>query len=184
MNDDPGASQRAAPKARGRAEASGISPELAFTVLNEANIVAQLSSALLEARLPKGMVAAQFGVINHLASRPAGQTPLQLARAFQVPKTSMTHSIAMLARHGLVETLPNPADGRSKLVRITEAGHALRTATIAALEPDIRRNLGALEPGTLEALLPALQHLRRVLDAARDASPPGRGEAGRQAHDG
>lgn len=63
--------------------------EQAFAVFTETGIIAQLISTLLESRLPKGMVAAQFGVLNHLTSRPDGQTPLQLARAFQVPKGSV-----------------------------------------------------------------------------------------------
>ena len=148
--------------------ASDARLRLAFGVLTEAGIVTQLATALLEARLPKGMVAAQFSVLNHLASRPDGQTPLRIARAFQVPKTSMTHSLAMLERAGLVETAPNPEDGRSKLVRITQAGRAFRADVLAALAPDMARSLSALEAGTLEALLPRLIHLREVLDAARD----------------
>jgi DNA-binding MarR family transcriptional regulator len=141
---------------------------LAFAVLTEAGIVTQLSTALLETRLPKGMVAAQFSVLNHLACRPAGQTPLRIARAFQVPKTSMTHSLAVLERDGLVETAPNPEDGRSKIVRITPAGQDFRAGVIAALAPDMARNLAALDPGTLERLLPLLTHLRETLDTARD----------------
>lgn len=142
--------------------------DLAHAVLTEAAIITQLSTALLETRLPKGMVPAQFSVLNHLASRPEGQTPLRIASAFQVPKTSMTHSLAVLERAGLVETAPNPDDGRSKLVRITDAGHALRAEIMAALAPDIARSLASLLPGTLESLLPQLRHLREVLDAARD----------------
>lgn len=141
---------------------------LAFGVLTEAGIITQLASALLEARLPGGMVAAQFSVLNHLASRPEGQTPLRIARAFQVPKTSMTHSLAVLERASLIETTPNPEDGRSKLVRITPAGQAFRAEVLAALAPDMARSLAGLEAGTLENLLPRLIHLREVLDAARD----------------
>ena len=140
----------------------------AFGVLTEVGIVAQLATTLLEAHLPKGMVAAQFAVLNHLAARTAGQTPLRIARAFQVPKTSLTHSLAMLQSRGLIETAPNPEDGRSKLVRLTEAGAAFRAQVIAALAPDMARSLSGLEAGTLEALLPRLIHLREVLDAARD----------------
>ena len=141
---------------------------LAFGVLIEAGIIAQLASTMLEAHLPRGMVAAQFSVLNHLASRPEGQTPLRIARAFQVPKTSMTHSLAVLERGGLVETAPNPEDGRSKLVKITPAGLAFRAAALAAVAPDMLRSLAGLEAGTLETLLPRLTHLREVLDAARD----------------
>jgi len=140
----------------------------AFAVFVEAGIITQLATALLEARLPKGMVAAQFSVLNHLASRIEGETPLQITRAFQVPKASMTHSLASLEREGLVETMPNPRDGRSKIVRITARGATFRREVIAALQPDIAAAIAGLAPGTLERLLPDLRHLRATLDAARD----------------
>ncbi len=140
---------------------------LAQSVLIEAAIVAQLATALLEAHLPKPFVAAQFSVLNHLASRPEGQTPLQIARAFQVPKTSMTHSLAVLEKAGLVNTASNPADGRSKLVYMTNAGQTFRDDVLEALAPDLERSLAGLAPGTLDTLLPHLTHLREVLDAAR-----------------
>lgn len=143
---------------------------LAVAVLTEAGIVSQLANALLQAHLPQGMVAAQFAVLNHLATRPAGQTPLRIARAFQVPKTSMTHSLSVLAARRLIETVPNPDDGRSKLVRMTVAGGRFREGVVAALGPDMARALAGLEPGTLEALLPRLTHLREVLDGARDGN--------------
>jgi DNA-binding MarR family transcriptional regulator len=148
--------------------ATGVRLDLAHAVLTEAAIITQLATALLETRLPKGIVSAQYSVLNHLASRPEGQTPLRIARAFQVPKTSMTHSLAVLERAGLVETAPNPDDGRSKLARITSAGRALRAQTMASLAPDMARNLAKLAPDTLETLLPHIRHLREVLDAARD----------------
>lgn len=150
------------------APASGPPVGTAFAVFVEIGIIGQLSTALLEARLPKGMVAAQFAVLNHLSSRPEGETPLQLARAFQVPKTSMSHSLAVLDERGLVVMAPNPADARSKIVRITPEGLAFRTGVIDALGPDIAQALAALHPGTLDRVLPLLRHLRQVMDRARD----------------
>ena len=145
-----------------------IDQETAFAVFTEAGIVSQLASALLEARLPEGMVTAQFAVLNHLAKRPDGQTPLALARVFQVPKTSMTHSLMILERRGFVVSAPNPADGRSKIMRITPAGSKFRAGVIEALVPDMAAALSGLDAGTLDSLLPLLRHLRMVLDAARD----------------
>lgn len=141
----------------------------ALAVYSEIGIIAQLTASLLERRLPRGMVAAQFAVLNHLSNRPAGCTPLHLARAFQVPKTSMTHSLSALRRAGFVETLPNPEDGRSKIVRITPAGAQFRTATLAAIAPEVAAHNAPLEPDTMDRLLPLLRHLRITLHRARDA---------------
>ncbi len=97
-----------------------------------------------------------------------GRTPLELARAFQVPKTSMTNTLAGLERRGLVETRPNPEDGRSKRVWLTPPGRAFRDEAIAALGPDLAAIDAALGGARLAAMLPELSRLRAWLDARRD----------------
>lgn len=139
-----------------------------FALLNEIGIIAQLSRALIETRMPPGMLLPHFSVLNHLIRVRDGGTPLDLARAFQVPKTSMTHTLAGLQERGLIRMEPNPRDGRSKQVWITEEGRAFRDGTIAALQPDLARMAGAVDAERAAAALPFLQDLRRHLDAARD----------------
>ena len=139
-----------------------------FAVLNEVGIIAQLSRAMFEARLPDGVTVPHFGVLNHLVRVGDGRTPLELARAFQVPKTSMTNTLAGLERRGLVEMRPNPEDGRSKRVWLTEAGRAFREDAIAALAPDLAALDEALGGARVGAMLPELARLREWLDRRRD----------------
>jgi DNA-binding MarR family transcriptional regulator len=139
-----------------------------FAFFNEVGILAQLSRALFEARLPSGFTLPQFAVLNHLVRVRDGQTPLALARAFQVPKTSMTHSLAVLDRHGLVEMRPNARDGRSKCVFITAAGRDFRLAAVESLAPDLAAIAAAYPVGQLADALPTLTGLRQVMDAMRD----------------
>jgi DNA-binding MarR family transcriptional regulator len=141
---------------------------LYFRFFNEIGIIEQLSRAMLEARLPQGFVAAQFNVLNHLIRLGDGRTPLAIARAFQVPKTSMTHSLAILQGAGLIEFRANPKDARSKLVFITPQGRAFRDATIGRLAPDIMRLSTAIPPDMIERLLPELETVRKFLDTDRD----------------
>lgn len=141
---------------------------LYFELFNEINILGQLSSALLAARLPEGLMPSHFSVLNHLVRVRDGRTPLALAQAFQVPKTTMTHTLSGLVRHGLVEMRPNPDDGRSKRVWITSAGRALWDDTIAALGPDIAALAGRFEPERAAAALPHLRALRAIMDGMRD----------------
>jgi DNA-binding MarR family transcriptional regulator len=141
-----------------------------FRLFNEIGIIEQLSRTILEARLPPGFVLAQFSVLNHLVRVRDGSTPAILATAFQVPKTSMTHSLAVLEREGLIEMRRNPEDGRSKLVYITDAGRKLRQGTIDSLAPDVARIAAAFPPDQVARLLPDLERLRRFLDADRDRS--------------
>lgn len=142
-----------------------------FRLFNEIGIIGQLSRSLLEARLPPGFVAAQFFVLNHLVRVGDGRTPLAIASAFQVPKTSMTHSLAVLEQAGLIEIRKNPRDGRSKLVHITDAGRKFRQDAIDALAPDLKRIAAAVPPDHVARLLPDLEVLRKFLDTDRDASP-------------
>jgi DNA-binding MarR family transcriptional regulator len=65
-----------------------------FRLFNEIGIIEQLSRALFEARLPKGVTRPHFSVLNHLMRVADGRTPLELARAFQVPKTTLSHTLA------------------------------------------------------------------------------------------
>ena len=142
-------------------------PDL-FAVFNEIGIIEQLARAMFEALLPDGVTVPQFAVLNHLVRVADGRTPLEIARAFQVPKTSMTNTLAGLERRGLVETRPNPEDGRSKRVWLTPAGRAFRGEAIAALGPELRAMDRELDGARMAAILPELARLREWLDRRRD----------------
>lgn len=147
-------------------------PTLFFGVFNEIGIIEQLSRALLEARLPKGLIAPHFAVLNHLTRVADGRTPVELARAFQVPKTSMTHTVAGLEKHGLVDVRPNPNDGRSKCVWLTDKGAATRLQVIADMSPEFEVLTQGFDTNKLVEILPVLTELRKFLDEHRNAEPP------------
>ncbi len=145
---------------------------LYFGVFVEIAIIDQLARTLLEARLPKGLIAAHFTVLNHLTRVADGRTPVEMARAFQLPKTSVTHTVAGLRERGLVDVRPNPGDGRSKCVWLTDAGRALRRETIAAMAPDIARMAAGFDTAKLRDILPVLAELRAFMDHQRNPEPP------------
>ena len=91
-----------------------------------------------------------------------------LADAFQVTKGTITHSLQVLEKRGFVQLDANPKDGRSKIVRLTEAGRTFRNEAIVSLGPAIEKLTVLLDPGKLKALLPELTQLRATLDANRD----------------
>jgi DNA-binding MarR family transcriptional regulator len=140
---------------------------LYFGLFNEIGIISQLSRTLLEARLPEGLIAPHFSVLNHLIRVGDGRTPQDIARAFQVPKTSLTHTLAGLEKRGLVVVRPNPADGRSKQVWITPEGRVLRDGVIAAMAPAFDAIAQQFAPEEAQAVVPALTRLRKILDAER-----------------
>ncbi|EEE44074.1 MarR family winged helix-turn-helix transcriptional regulator [Roseibium alexandrii] len=139
-----------------------------FSFFNEIGIIAQLSRAAMEARLPKGLTLPHFSVINHLIRVKDGQTPLALAKAFQVPKTTMTHTLSGLLDHGLVDMRPNPKDGRSKTVWLTEAGRQFRETAIRSIDPDMSAIKSAIPEEKIAEILPILAEVRSFMDAYRD----------------
>ena len=139
-----------------------------FSFFNEIGIIAQLSRAAMEARLPKGLTLPHFSVINHLIRVSDGQTPLALAKAFQVPKTTMTHTLSGLLDHGLVDMRPNPKDGRSKTVWLTEAGRQFRETAIRSIDPDMSAIKSAIPEEKIAQILPVLAEVRDFMDAYRD----------------
>ena len=141
---------------------------LYFAFFNEIGIIAQLSRAAFEARIPDGVTLPHFAVLNHLIRVADGRTPLELARAFQVPKTSMTNTLAGLEARGLVETRPNPKDKRSKRVWLTEEGRRFRDEAIDLLVPTMEALAKRFPPAEIGELVPKLSEIRSYLDASRD----------------
>ncbi|MEO0637622.1 MAG: MarR family winged helix-turn-helix transcriptional regulator [Pseudomonadota bacterium] len=141
---------------------------MVFQLFNEVGIISQLSSAMFNKRLPQGLHVSHFSVLNHMVRLGDGQTPVQLAGAFQVTKATMTHTLTVLSKGGFVRLEPNPADARSKLVFITDAGTELRNQSIAALAEPTRELIKLLNVEELREAVPVLERLRRTLDENRE----------------
>jgi len=140
---------------------------LYFSLFNEIGIISQLSRALMDARLPKGLSTSHFSVLNHLIRLGDGRTPLELARAFQVAKTTMTHTLSGLEKHCLVELRQNKRDGRSKCVWLTDNGRQLRERAIIDLMPDLDNLIEQLPQEKVKNLVSELVEIRIILDNSR-----------------
>ena len=151
-----------------RQDAKTAATPALFAFFTEVGIINQLASALFQKRLPDGVTVAQFSVLNHLIRVRDGQTPLAMARAFQIPKTSLTHSLAGLERRGLVETRANPKDGRSKQVWLTEAGRRFRDAAIESVAGDMAELTRRIDAGDIARVVPVLAEIRQAMDEMRD----------------
>ena len=141
---------------------------LYFVFFNEIGIIEQLIRNLLEKKLPKGFLISHFSVLNHLIRVKDGQTPLVIARAFQVPKTTMTHTLAVLERHRLIDIKPNPEDKRSKCVFITAAGRAFRDQAIADIATDLEAVRHRFPEDKISKIVPLLADIRQFLDDYRN----------------
>lgn len=139
-----------------------------FRLFNEIGILEQLSRAAFEARLPKGMLVSHFSVLNHLIRVRDGRTPLEISTAFQVPKTTLTHTLAGLEKAKLIEMRPNPDDARSKQVWITEAGRKFREQAIQSMAGDLAGLETEFSLERVQKILPELEALRIIMDRRRD----------------
>ena len=65
----------------------------------------------------------------------------ELAARAQITKQSMAELVAHLEQYGYVERIPDPADGRAKLVRATIRGRAVfpPTSSASGLQSSARR---------------------------------------------
>ncbi len=140
---------------------------LLFRFFNEVGIIDQLARARLEQALPDGLKMSQFVVLNHLVRLGGAWSPARLANAFQVTKGAITNSLQRLEARGLVKVVPDPRDGRGKLVSLTPAGRKTRGQCVAAIQPllvEMQRTFGEKR---FEEALPLLEEVRKYLDANR-----------------
>lgn len=72
-----------------------------------------------------------YGVLITLVTRPGGLPIGELGLRRNLSPSGITRAVDRVARDGLVERRPNPADQRSMLVALTPEGHArLRAAQV------------------------------------------------------
>jgi DNA-binding MarR family transcriptional regulator len=142
---------------------------IAFEFFNEIGIIEQLARNRFERVLPAGVTLPQFNVLNHFVRLGGERSPAGLANAFEVTRQTMTNTLQRLEAAGLVTSRPDPADGRAKIIAITDAGRAMRQRCLEAQAPLLAELGDRLPEIELAALIPGLRQVRIVLDRARDS---------------
>jgi len=96
-------------------------------------LVTRFNRAVAGANLP----FAQFIMLNHFrAFADEGHTIGRLANAFETGQPGISKTVARLVEKGFLRAEPDPADGRSKLHYLTEAGVAAHGEALSRLAPD------------------------------------------------
>jgi DNA-binding MarR family transcriptional regulator len=122
----------------------------------EARVLAHVREAGFEVTAAQGRICARIG--------PSGTRLSDLAAQAQVTKATAGFIVDQLERSGLVARVPDPDDGRARLVTITDKGHnAVRVAAeaVAAVEDEWTAHLGARR---MRQLRQTLTQLREVTD--------------------
>lgn len=97
--------------------------------------LAQLTGAVVERQLREvGIPVYLFGLLSQV-HRLAPVTPSAISQATGMATTTLRDNIQRLVDRGLVRRAPNPSDGRSYLIELTDKGEVLvRAADPALLE--------------------------------------------------
>jgi DNA-binding MarR family transcriptional regulator len=128
--------------------------------------VQQLLLARADAALrPFELTFARYEVLMLLSFSSRGALPLgKIGERLQVNPASVTNAIDRLEEQGLVARVPNPADGRGTLARLTDEGRARAAAATDAVNSSVFVDLGL----TAEGIERLFELLRDVRLAARD----------------
>lgn len=114
----------------------------------------ELERLLADAGFPEVRVP-HLAALAHIP-RGDGIRMTELAERMQVTKGAATQLVAHLERHGYLERVRDPSDGRGVIVRPTaaaERGYELARSRLADLEAAWRRHVGARRWETFRAVL-------------------------------
>jgi DNA-binding MarR family transcriptional regulator len=119
--------------------------------------------ARIEAILrPYGLTFARYEVLRLLAFTRRGVMPVgKIGERLQVHPASVTNAVQRLEADGLVRRTANPADGRSILAEITDAGRRLVEQCTERLNADVFEVV-PIPPGQQERAFKALKGVRKA----------------------
>jgi DNA-binding MarR family transcriptional regulator len=125
----------------------------------------------VEASLGVSQAAATMLAVVDGAGEPL--TPSEISERVLVASASTTATLDLLERRDWVRRMPNPDDGRSTLVEITDAGRAVADVLLAGIRTLERDALDALSPRERGQLLRLLgKVLERVAELAEHDPTP------------
>lgn len=111
------------------------------------------------------VTVAQARIAQRIADE--GSRLTELAERAQVTKQTASLLVAALEQQGLVERVPDPADGRARLIRFTSRGRAAALYAMEVVMGVEREWTEHLGPELADQLREALTKLREVTDPYR-----------------
>jgi DNA-binding MarR family transcriptional regulator len=131
------------------------------TITRLARLGVLLESFQTDVLAPLGLVMSDFTVLAALRRLgPEYQSsPSELYNVLERSSGGMTKMIKRLERLGLVKRLPDPADGRSSLVRLTRKGLEVHEHAFDAFLEASHDLLGEMSPSKLKNLDRSLQSM-------------------------
>ena len=116
-----------------------------------------------------GLTEGSFDVLATLrrSGAPYTLTPTELFSALMVTSGTMTTRLKNLENQGLIDRLPNPADARSMLVRLTDKGKELIEQAVFPHVENEKRLMEKLDLKTKTSLEYGLEKWLEILEGSR-----------------
>lgn len=128
------------------------------------NMASRSFARLGERRVkPFGFSIGQLPVV-YLLRHGGTMSQKDLARFAKTEQPSMAQMLSRMERDGLVRRTPDPEDGRSQLISLTEAALEKLPATRAALDEGNDRALAGFSEDEIQTLVGLMQRLNANLD--------------------
>jgi MarR family transcriptional regulator for hemolysin len=122
--------------------------------------------ALLDERLrPTGQTSARMETLAAILNSPPLSPQVDIARRLRIEGPTLTRMIDALEKDGLVERIPDPADRRTKQLRVTEQGEAALEGMFAIADEMRGRLLDGLDEDDTAEINRFLRMLINRLDA-------------------
>src|SRR6476659_5621659 len=139
------------------------------TILLDLFLTNQRRKQMIEAALAGCELPAEDYPLYVLVGAEGPWTPTGLAKRLEMPLSTMLFRLKRLERRGHAERVPNPDDGRSHLIRLTDEGNRLLAEARPAFRDyaeAVEARLGSEPIGTLRG---GLEELRDAISAELDA---------------
>ena len=132
-------------------------------VFDEIRYIEHLVRTAISRKLPVGLTYPQFEVMNLLARRGDGITPLEIARALQMTKSGLTNTLQRLHARTLLRVEHCEADGRRKRIWLTPEGKQAYAQAMVAIRPRMESLRDGFTQKEFREALPFLRALRTWL---------------------
>jgi DNA-binding MarR family transcriptional regulator len=140
-------------------------PERPASILLELYVMSQIGGTLLRAELEAaGVEVDSFGFLSTIAVLEP-PTPSQLAAELGLPLTTVSDTVQRLVDRGYVRREPNPEDGRSVLIHLTDRGRKMARDASPAVRATQQRIAAELDRPLAEVRA-VLDDLERAMRAA------------------
>jgi DNA-binding MarR family transcriptional regulator len=151
------------------------SPTGGQTILLDVFLTNQRRKQMIERALAQTELPPEDYPVYVLVGAEGPWTPTGLAARLEMPLSTTLFRLGRLERRGHAERFPNPADGRSYLIRLTDEGQRLLGQARPAFRAYAEAIEGRLGSDVVEALRAGLDELRQAVAAeieTRGAADP------------